>query len=245
MEKLASAIKIESTPKPIQHVKPITNDDDVRILGVDEYKQAAQCLAEAFAEDEVAQYFIETGDRDHWSAEDKWNLHVDILDYVVYAHCLKGLVLTTGPDYGCVALWMPPGHNMDDWSTMFRSGMWRLHYKLSAEGKRRFFTEFLPLLHETKREILGDQDDESWYLVYLGTKPAARGKGYARKLIDFVTKKADAEGRACYLESSNGINPVIYGKMGFQIKKTIHLTRGEEPIELDIMVREPVKAMSG
>ena len=84
---------------------------------------------------------------------------------------------------------MPPGHNMDDWSTMFRSGMWRLHYKLSAEGKRRFFTEFLPLLHETKREILGDQDDESWYLVYLGTKPAARGKGYARKLIDFVTKK--------------------------------------------------------
>src|ERR1700733_13334075 len=42
---------------------------------------------------------------------------------------------------------MPPGKNMDDYLTMLRSGMWRLSYKLSAEGKKRFFTEFLPLLH--------------------------------------------------------------------------------------------------
>ena len=105
MEKLASAIQIESVPKPAQQVKPMTSDDNVRILGVDEYKQAAQCLAEAFAEDDVAQYFIETGDRDHWSAEDKWDLHASIMDYIVYAHCLKGLVLTAGPNYDCVALW--------------------------------------------------------------------------------------------------------------------------------------------
>ncbi|MCJ1480622.1 hypothetical protein MMC06_000777 [Schaereria dolodes] len=245
MEKLASAIQIESVPKPAQQVKPMTSDDNVRILGVDEYKQAAQCLAEAFAEDDVAQYFIETGDRDHWSAEDKWDLHASIMDYIVYAHCLKGLVLTAGPNYDCVALWMPPGKNMDDWFTILRSGMWRLNYKLSVEGKKRFFTEFLPLLHDTKQEILGECDDESWYLVYLGTKPTARGRGYGRKVVDFVTHQADAEGRTCYLESSNGINPVIYGKMGFQIRKTIHLTRGNTPIELDIMVREPIKAMSG
>lgn len=86
---------------------------------------------------------------------------------------------------------MPPGQNMDDWLTCFRSGMWRLQYgfKMSAEGHKRYFREFVPLLHETKHEVLGDREDESWYLVYIGTKPHARGKGYARALIESVTKK--------------------------------------------------------
>lgn len=83
---------------------------------------------------------------------------------------------------------MPPGSNMDDWCTIIRSGMWRLNYKLSSEGKKRFFTEFLPLLHHTKQETLGTRDDDSWYLVYIGTKTAGRGKGYARKLIEYVTR---------------------------------------------------------
>ena len=79
---------------------------------------------------------------------------------------------------------MPPGKNMDDWFTIFRSGLWRLYYKLSREGKARFYSEFLPLLHRTKEEVLGNRDDQSLYLVYIGTKPGARGKGYARALIE-------------------------------------------------------------
>jgi predicted acetyltransferase len=34
---------------------------------------------------------------------------------------------------------------------------------------------------------MGDRDDDSFYLVYIGTKPTARGKGYARKLIEHGT----------------------------------------------------------
>lgn len=70
-----------------------------------EYKEAAQCLAEAFADDDVARYFTHTPDREHWTEEQRWELHVSILEYIVYAHILKGVVLTAGPDYGCVALW--------------------------------------------------------------------------------------------------------------------------------------------
>ncbi|KAG9620596.1 hypothetical protein KCU64_g21697, partial [Aureobasidium melanogenum] len=134
---------------------------------------------------------------------------------------------------------MPPGQNMDDYLTILRSGMWRLWYKLSAEGKTRFFDEFFPLLHDTKHEIMGIRDDESYYLVYIGTKPAARGKGYARKCIEYVTKSADAEGRACYLESSNAANPAIYRKYGFETVRSIHLKRAEKVVDLEIMVREP------
>ena len=83
---------------------------------------------------------------------------------------------------------MPPGRNMDDMYTILRSGMWRLSYKLSKEGKTRFFTEFLPLLHDVKTLVLGERDNDSWYLVYLGTKKASRGQGLAKKLVEKITR---------------------------------------------------------
>lgn len=134
---------------------------------------------------------------------------------------------------------MPPGQNMDDYLTICRSGLWRLNYRLSAEGKRRFFNEFFPLLHDTMHATLGDRELETWYLVYLGTRPAGRGKGHARKLIEHVTQIADQQGQACYLESSNATNPAIYRKFGFEERRTIHLQRAEKNVSLDIMVREP------
>lgn len=84
---------------------------------------------------------------------------------------------------------MPPGQTMDDWLTGFRSGMWRLEYGwgFSPEGHARYFREFQPLLHQTKHDVLGNVEDEAWYLVYIGTRPEARGKGYARALIESVT----------------------------------------------------------
>lgn len=82
-----------------------TNDDHVRVLRADEYKAAAQCLAEAFAHDGVVKYCIDTPDREHWSASQKWDLHVTMLEYITYAHCMAGLATAVGPDYSCVALW--------------------------------------------------------------------------------------------------------------------------------------------
>lgn len=86
---------------------------------------------------------------------------------------------------------------MDDWLTFFRSGLWRLYYQLSSEGRTRFFTEFFPLLHTTKHEVMGERDADSYYLVYLGSKPSARGKGYARKLIAHMAEKV------CFFKHQN------------------------------------------
>ncbi|KAL2070573.1 hypothetical protein VTL71DRAFT_13599 [Oculimacula yallundae] len=216
-----------------------STDEEVRVLGISEYEQAAKCLAEAFAVDEVARYFIDTDDMATYSEEYKYKMHLDILRYITAAHCYKGIVTTIGPDYDAVALWMPPGQNMDDLWTILRSGMWRLWYKLSSEGKKRFYDEFLPLLHDTKHEVMGARDDDSYYLVYLGSKPSARGKGYARKLIEHMTVTADLENRATYLESSAANNLSYYTKYGFEHIVDIELKRGPDPIKLHIMVREP------
>lgn len=122
----------------------------------------------------------------HLSEEERYELHKQSMEYVVYAHCLNGLVLTIGDNYDCVALWLPPGKNIDDWWTIMRSGLWRMAWILSKEGRERLFGEFLPLLSRSKLEVLGDLDANSWYLNYVGTRASARGKGYAKKLMNYV-----------------------------------------------------------
>jgi len=102
---LAAGVTIESTSSTMSMPEPIAAQNDVRILKTGEYKAAALCLAEAFVADDVARYFIDTPDRAHWSEADKWQLHLNIMEYVVFAHCLKGLATTIGPNYDCVALW--------------------------------------------------------------------------------------------------------------------------------------------
>ncbi len=105
MEKIGSAIAFETRTTTPQVQSPLVeNGKHPRILQLDEYKEAAQTLAKAFLEDDVAMYFIETGDR-VLTAQKKWKLHVSILEKIVYAHCLRGLVTTAGPNYECVALW--------------------------------------------------------------------------------------------------------------------------------------------
>ncbi|KAL8687458.1 MAG: hypothetical protein Q9224_005146, partial [Gallowayella concinna] len=212
-----------------------THHPAIREISLEESDAAADALALAFADDDVAMYFVRMHETEGWSDEERWNMHVRIMRSIVKAHCLKGLVLTIGPNYDCVALWMPPGTNMDDKLTMFYSSTWAMNGKRSVEGQYRFQKEFLPLLHDTKQQVLGSLDNDSWYLVYIGTKPGSRGKGYAKQLIDHVTRQADDQGRVCYLESSNEVNPRFYRKLGFETEKTIHLTRGPKPIELEVM----------
>lgn len=134
---------------------------------------------------------------------------------------------------------MPPHTSIDSYYTLLRSGLWRLYYKLCPEGRFRMFSEFFPLLHDTKAEVLGTRDPESWYLVYLGTRGDARGKGLARRLVGGMLDVCDAQGKACYLESSNVANVGLYEKMGFQVVRRIVLCRGERAVEMDIMVCAP------
>jgi hypothetical protein len=80
------------------------NTDEVRVIGIDEYKEAAACLAEAFKDDHTTHYFLNTPDST-MTEEQKWDLHVEMMEYITYAHCLKGMVTTVGPNYSAVSLW--------------------------------------------------------------------------------------------------------------------------------------------
>lgn len=108
MVKNSRAVTIQSMPKMSEASSSSSGqsqENTVRILPKDEHKAAADCLAEAFRDDEVARYFIDAPDTKDWSASEKWDLHVKIMRSIVLAHCLKGLVLTVGPNHEAVALW--------------------------------------------------------------------------------------------------------------------------------------------
>ena len=102
---LSPAIAIAILPPTQAKLPPAAAHNQVRIVQKNEYKEAALTLAQAFKDDDVAMYFIETGDTSHWSQKEKWDLHVCIMEYLVYGHILKGLVTTIGPNYDSVALW--------------------------------------------------------------------------------------------------------------------------------------------
>ena len=91
---------------PFMNHRPVAaKDSGVRVLGIHEWEKAGLSLAEAFKDDEVSGYFVNTPDRAAYTAQQKWDLHVKVMQYITYAHLLRGLVVSAGPDYDCVALW--------------------------------------------------------------------------------------------------------------------------------------------
>lgn len=83
--------------------------------------------------------------------------------------------------------------------TLLRSGMWRLYFTLSAEGRKRYFEEVLPLLHDTKASVLGDRDADAWYLVFLGTKPNSQGRGYAKRLLEDMIQRVSSQSTSYHI----------------------------------------------
>lgn len=78
---------------------------------------------------------------------------------------------------------------MEGWWPLFRSGLWKLYYKLPRVSAKRFFHQLLPILHDAMLQVLGNRVSECYYLSYLGTKPGGRGKGYASRLLRHMMAK--------------------------------------------------------
>lgn len=84
----------------------------------------------------------------------------------------------------------PPGKFLDGWWTTLRSGTLGLVCQIPVETSRRCFSELGPALHRTRKETMGARNNDTYYLGYIGTKPCARGKGYASALIRAMADKA-------------------------------------------------------
>lgn len=70
--------------------------------------------------------------------------------------------------------------------------------------------------------------------------PGQQGKGIGKTLAREVTRKADAEGKRCYLESSRDVpNMKIYESMGFHFVRELKCEDEGDVCPLYCMVRDP------
>ena len=109
------------------------------------------------------------------------------------------------------ALWLPPGVHPDD------EALERLTEQTVPE----------PLLGELK-SVLGQMADSHpaephWYLPLIGVDPAAQGKGYGGRLMEYALDICDRDGVAAYLESSNPANISLYRRHGFEVMSEIQV----------------------
>lgn len=146
------------------------------------------------------------------------------------------------------AMWMPPSPSSVPQSWSFYLSTWYLwfgqlgmniYYGRGGLNVKRYW-----LWKEAQAKAQEElwNDEKGYYFCNIVTVlPEAQGKGVGRALMEVVLKKADEEGRRCYLESSRDVpNVAIYEKFGFRLVKDMLCDDDGDGIKLYCMTREPV-----
>jgi ribosomal protein S18 acetylase RimI-like enzyme len=126
-----------------------------------------------------------------------------------------GLTFAT-PGFESVSVWAPPDHWKVPVSQILRNTPTFLKlYKL------RFVPNLVVLADIEKHH----PKEPHYYLEFVGTTPAAQGKGMGSKVIAPMCERADAEGVGLYLESSKESNVPFYSRFGFEVREQLHHRR--------------------
>lgn len=120
---------------------------------------------------------------------------------------LPGGVSTTLPDHDAVALWRHPD---DDRQESF----W-------AENTERFITLMegdLARMGEVS-ELMGEHHptERHWYLLAIGVKPEAQGRGLGSVLMAHTLEVIDQRGEPAYLEATSPRGRTLYERFGFEV----------------------------
>jgi GNAT superfamily N-acetyltransferase len=73
----------------------------------------------------------------------------------------------------------------------------------------------LRLVRARREAIAAASRGPAWHLAFLATDPDHRGRGLARRLLDHVLDRCDADGLAAWLETTDPVNPPLYERFGF------------------------------
>lgn len=84
----------------------------------------------------------------------------------------------------------------------------------------KYLGEYIDVMHKRLAPF------KHWFLQIIGVDPEFQGKGYAGKLLRPMLSRIDEEGLACYLETLDERNVLLYEHFGFRVveKATIPKT---------------------
>ena len=162
--------------------------------------EAATVLADAFMTDEhIVAMLPNTRRRERLVAL----LHAQVIEMLTSG--LGGGAAVDGANMVAVALWQAPMSNTS------RVALLRNVPTYIRELGRRFPDALRTTISEQRHR----PRIPHWYLAYLGTTPAARGRGIGTALVQHGVDNAFRDGVGAYLEASSRANVAYYKQFGF------------------------------
>ncbi|KAL9052765.1 MAG: hypothetical protein Q9162_005185 [Coniocarpon cinnabarinum] len=241
----------------------------IELLGEKDIDSAITCIQQAFADDPYSNWVFDkrvfSKERNHASLRTRciWGMKYAQFYVAKNADAAEGTSNVLG-----VAMWQPPSiarpsprstwrqylmsfvspSAWSDWTSNQASAwsLWGAQLQTNLRHGRgglivRRYWIWKDAQAEAQQSLW--QDPDGYYFCNIITvSPDAQGKGVGRALMDVVLKRADAEGRRCYLESSRDVpNVSIYERMGFMVVRTMQCQDGEKDkgVKLFCMMREP------
>jgi GNAT superfamily N-acetyltransferase len=133
------------------------------------------------------------------------------------------------PDDSAASVWIPPG------GTEFPAEQ---EANLESTIVELFDSNAPRVLHAFELfEAHHPHHSEHYYLNFLGTATAQRGRGLGLGLLANNLTRVDAEGMPAYLEASNPVNVALYERQGFRVLDSFTLPDGGP--QIFTMWREP------
>ncbi|MGE5334399.1 MAG: GNAT family N-acetyltransferase [Nitrososphaerota archaeon] len=187
--------------------------DLIRVGMADTYRAAA-VLARAFQDDPAMRYAMP-------DADERRRLLPWLIGFNVRYGCRYGEVYAT-PEYGGVAIWLPPEQPRFTFWRMVRAGMLAAPIRLRWSVVRRLMAVegTAATLHERCAP------EPHWYLSQVGVEPSQQRQGIASRLLRPMLARIDAAALPCYLETENAANVAFYQRHGFQIAAETVAPRG-------------------
>lgn len=120
-------------------------------------------------------------------------------------------------DGDAVALWRPPG-------------LWRIPRRVMFAQLPRMALAYGPAAGRVLGSLRCMERHHPaaphWYLMTVGTDPAAQRRGLGGALVRAGLARCDAAGLACYLESGSVTNIPFYQALGFHLLAEIKVPEG-------------------
>jgi len=170
---------------------------------------AAEMLSRAFHADTLLEnYFPEANRR----------LAVGRLffQFPLCAGLRAGEVIATSPMVEGVAVWFPPTRYPMSRREMIAAipFLTALRFGIVGGARMKALGDFFDTLHSRLAP------PGHWFLQLLGVDPNAQGRGLAGGLLRPHLARIDAEGHACYLETTNPRNVSFYEHFGFEVRES-------------------------
>jgi ribosomal protein S18 acetylase RimI-like enzyme len=194
--------------------------DRLRQVTMADIPAASVTLAEAFRDDPIKCFL--TG-----STEVPVATSLPFFRAFLKMQIPHGLTFAT-PGLESVAVWAPPEH----WKVPVSQIARNMPTFLRLYRKR--ILQNLLVLNDMERK---HPKEPHYYLEFVGTTPAAQGKGMGSRVIAPMCDRADSEAVGLYLESSKESNVPFYARFGFEVTDTLH-HRNNGPT-MFLMWREP------